>query len=90
VEVVNLNQTVMKLKEKGFWVYGMDMGGKPLPQVDFTLPALIIIGSEGEGLHQKTREHCDEIVSIPQKGGVESLNAGNAAAVVFYELSKKI
>lgn len=90
VEVVNLNQTILKLKERGFWVYGMDMGGKPLPQVDFTLPALIIIGSEGEGLHQKTREHCDEIVSIPQKGGVESLNAGNAAAVVFYELSKKL
>ncbi|MDD2804935.1 MAG: 23S rRNA (guanosine(2251)-2'-O)-methyltransferase RlmB [Elusimicrobiales bacterium] len=90
VEVVNLNQTILKLKEKGFWVYGLDMGGKPMPQVDFTLPAFIIIGSEGEGLHQKTREHCDEIVSIPQKGGVESLNASNAAAVTFYELSKKI
>ena len=90
IEVVNMNQTIIKLKEKGFWVYGMDMGGKPLPQVDFVLPAFIIIGSEGEGLHAKTREHCDEIVSIPQKGGVESLNAGNAAAVVFYELSKRI
>lgn len=90
VEVVNLNQTIIKLKEKGFWIYGMDMGGKPLPQVDFTLPAFVVIGSEGEGLHQKTREHCDEIVSIPQKGGVESLNASNAAAVVFYELSKKL
>jgi len=90
IEVVNLNQTILKLKEKGFWVYGMDMGGKPLPKVDFTLPAFIIIGSEGDGLHAKTREHCDEIVSIPQKGGVESLNASNAAAVVFYELSKKI
>ncbi|HBA59768.1 MAG TPA: 23S rRNA (guanosine(2251)-2'-O)-methyltransferase RlmB [Elusimicrobia bacterium] len=90
VEVVNLNQTIIKLKEKGFWVYGMDMGGKPLPQVDFALPAFILIGSEGEGLHEKTREHCDELVSIPQKGGVESLNASNAAAVVFYELSKKL
>lgn len=90
IEIVNLNQTIIKLKEKGFWIYGMDMGGKPLPQVDFTLPAFIIIGSEGEGLHAKTREHCDYVVSIPQKGGVESLNAGNAAAIVFYELSKKI
>lgn len=90
VEVVNLNQTIIKLKEKGFWVYGLDMGGKPLTKVDFSLPAFIIIGSEGEGLHQKTGEHCDEIVSIPQKGGVESLNASNAAAVAFYELSKKI
>jgi 23S rRNA (guanosine2251-2'-O)-methyltransferase len=90
VEVVNLNQTIIKLKEKGFWIYGMDMGGKPLPQADFTLPAFVVIGSEGEGLHQKTREHCDMIVSIPQRGGVESLNAGNAAAIVFYELSKKL
>ena len=90
VEVVNLNQTVLKLKEKGFWVYGLAMDGKPLPRVDFALPAFILIGSEGDGLHQKTREHCDEIVSIPQKGGVESLNAGNAAAVVFYEISKKL
>lgn len=90
VEVVNLNRTILRLKEKGFWVYGMDMGGKPLPQVDFALPAFIVIGSEGDGLHEKTREHCDEMVSIPQKGGVESLNASNAAAVVFYELSKKI
>lgn len=90
VEVVNLNQTIIKLKAKGFWIYGMDMGGQPLPKVDFTLPAFIIIGSEGSGLHAKTREHCDVIVSIPQKGGVESLNASNAAAIVFYELSKKI
>ncbi len=90
IEVVNLNQTIIKLKEKGFWIYGMDMGGKALPKVEFTLPAFIIIGSEGEGLHQKTREHCDMIVSIPQKGGVESLNAGNAAAIAFYELSKKL
>lgn len=90
VEVVNLNQTIIKLKEKGFWVYGLDMGGKPLTQVDFSMPAFIIVGSEGEGLHQKTREHCDEIVSIPQKGGVESLNASNAAAVAFYELSRKL
>ncbi|MDA8244104.1 MAG: 23S rRNA (guanosine(2251)-2'-O)-methyltransferase RlmB [Elusimicrobia bacterium] len=90
VEVVNLNQTILRLKEKGFWVYGLDMGGKPLPRVDFSLPAFIVIGSEGEGLHQKTGEHCDEIVSIPQKGGVESLNASNAAAVAFYELSKKL
>lgn len=90
VEVVNLNQTIIKLKAKGFWIYGMDMGGQPLSKVDFTLPAFIIIGSEGSGLHAKTREHCDVIVSIPQKGGVESLNASNAAAIVFYELSKKL
>lgn len=90
IEIVNLNTTIIKLKEKGFWVYGLDMKGKELPTVDFALPAFIIIGSEGAGLHEKTREHCDMIVSIPQKGGVESLNAGNAAAIAFYELSKRL
>jgi 23S rRNA (guanosine2251-2'-O)-methyltransferase len=70
VEVVNLNQTIIKLKAKGFWIYGMDMGGHALPKVDFTLPAFIVIGSEGAGLHEKTREHSYEKISIPQKGGV--------------------
>lgn len=90
IEVTNLNQTIIKLKENGFWIYGLDMKGKSLPETDFVFPALIVIGAEGDGLHQKTGEHCDEIISIPQKGGVESLNAGNAAAIAFYEVSKKI
>jgi 23S rRNA (guanosine2251-2'-O)-methyltransferase len=90
VECVNLNQTILALKEKGFWVYGADMNGKRLDKTDFALPALVIIGSEGSGMHLKTREHCDEVVSIAQKGGVESLNASAAAAVLFYEISKKL
>lgn len=90
IDITNLNQTILKLKEKGFWVYGLDMKGQALPKVEFSYPALIIVGAEGEGLHQKTREHCDIMVSIPQKGGVQSLNAGNAAAIAFYEASKKL
>ena len=90
VEVGNLNQTILELKKKNFWVYGADMGGKPVDKVDFAFPVFMLIGSEGEGLHQKTREHCDELVSIPQKGGVESLNASVAAGVMFYEISKKL
>jgi 23S rRNA (guanosine2251-2'-O)-methyltransferase len=90
VEVGNLNQTVLELKKKNFWVYGADMKGKPADKVDFAFPVLLLIGSEGEGLHQKTMEHCDELVSIPQKGGVESLNASVAAGVIFYEISKRL
>lgn len=90
VEVVNLNQTILELKKRNFWIYGADMKGKPADKVDFAFPVFLVIGSEGEGLHRKTREHCDELVSIPQKGGVESLNASVAAAVMFYEISKKL
>jgi 23S rRNA (guanosine2251-2'-O)-methyltransferase len=90
VEVGNLNQTILELKKKNFWVYGADMKGKPADKIDFAFPVLLLIGSEGEGLHQKTMEHCDELVSIPQKGGVESLNASVAAGVIFYEISKRL
>ena len=90
VEVGNLNQTIIELKKKNFWIYGADMKGKPVDKMDFAYPIFMLIGSEGEGLHQKTMEHCDELVSIPQKGGVESLNASVAAGVLFYEISKKL
>jgi len=90
VEVGNLNQTIIELKKKNFWIYGADMKGKPVDKMDFAFPIFMLIGSEGEGLHQKTMEHCDELISIPQKGGVESLNASVAAGVLFYEISKKL
>ena len=90
VEVGNLNQTIIELKKKNFWIYGADMKGKPVDKMDFAFPIFMLIGSEGEGLHQKTMEHCDELISIPQKGGVESLNASVAAGVLFYEISKKM
>jgi len=90
VGVGNLNQTIIELKKNNFWVYGADMKGKPADKTEFAFPVCMLIGSEGEGLHQKTREHCDELVSIPQQGGVESLNASVAAGVMFYEISKKL
>jgi 23S rRNA (guanosine2251-2'-O)-methyltransferase len=90
VPVGNLNSTIIDLKERGVWVYGLDTEGEPLDKVDYAFPGLILVGSEGEGLHLKTKEHCDRLISIPQLGGVESLNASAAAAVAFYEVSKKL
>jgi 23S rRNA (guanosine2251-2'-O)-methyltransferase len=89
VRAGNLNQAIIDLKKKGFWVYGADMDGTPANEAEFAYPALIIIGSEGQGLHKQTRKHCDEVVSIPQKGGVESLNASVAAGIIFYEMTQK-
>ncbi|MFH1619601.1 MAG: 23S rRNA (guanosine(2251)-2'-O)-methyltransferase RlmB [bacterium] len=89
VSVVNLNQTILTLKKKGFWIYGADMKGKPLNEAKFSGAVFLIIGSEGEGLHQKTMEHCDELVCVPQKGGVESMNASAACAVILYEILRQ-
>ncbi len=90
VSVINLNQAILDLKEKGFWVYGAALEGKPLAEVKFQGPVLLLIGSEGEGLRQKTREHCDELVRIPQApGGVDSLNASCACSVLLYEIARQ-
>lgn len=90
IEVVNLNHTILELKKNNFWIYGADMKGKAVDKVDFAFPVFLVIGSEGEGLHKKTAEHCDGLVSIPQRGGVESLNASVAAAVLFYEITRRL
>jgi 23S rRNA (guanosine2251-2'-O)-methyltransferase len=89
VEVTNLNTALLDLKDEGFWVYGADMDGKPLQKVDYAYPAVLVIGSEGTGLREKTKEHCDEVISIPQQGGVNSLNASSAAAIIMYDMYSK-
>ena len=89
VEVSNLTTALLDLKEEGFWIYGADMAGKSIAKVDYAYPAVLIIGNEGTGLREKTKEHCDEIISIPQHGGVSSLNAASAAAIIMYDMRSK-
>jgi len=90
VRIGNVNQTLRTLKEKGFWAYGLAMdGAQPLGQETFTHPAVFVVGSEGEGLREKTREHCDILLNIPMDKRAESLNASVAAAVCLYEWSKQ-
>lgn len=84
VSIGNVNQTLDALKKKGFWAYGLAGEGKnPLPKEAFDAPAVFVVGGEGEGLREKTREHCDILLSIPMHPRCESLNASNAAAVVL-------
>ena len=89
VEVSNLNTALIDLKEEGFWVYGADMDGKSIVNFDYAYPAVLIVGSEGTGIRQKTLEHCDDVISIPQKGGVSSLNAAAAGAIIMYDMFAK-
>ncbi len=91
VEAVNLNQSIRKLKDAGFWVYGAAAEGKPLSQVTLNDPAFLIIGAEGTGIRRRTRELCDELVSIPQApGAVSSLNASCASAVMLFWASQQL
>lgn len=90
VEVTNLTTALLDLKDEGFWIYGADMEGKPLPEVDYAFPAVLVIGSEGTGIRPKTAEHCDDIISIPQTEGMDSLNAANAASIIMYDMYAKM
>lgn len=90
--VVNLSQTLEALKKLGYWAYGLDeRGSKTLAQAQFAEKTIFVVGAEGEGLRQKSRRYCDELVRIPGgRDGVESLNAGVAASIAmseFYRLN---
>lgn len=87
-QVTNLKQTITRLKEKGFWVYGTDMEGAEYDETDYSGKTVIIIGSEGFGMTRIIRDACDYIVSIPMRGKINSLNASVAAALVIYQATK--
>ncbi|MBI5630885.1 MAG: 23S rRNA (guanosine(2251)-2'-O)-methyltransferase RlmB [Elusimicrobia bacterium] len=89
-QVVNLAQSLARLKEAGFWIYGADMAGRPSWQASLNRPLVLVIGSEGEGLRPLVRQSCDELISIPQAAaGVASLNASCAASVLLYEIARQ-
>jgi 23S rRNA (guanosine2251-2'-O)-methyltransferase len=84
--VVNIAQTIVRLKENGIWVIGVDSAGKEdYRQADFTVPVTIVIGGEGKGISELVRKRCDYLISIPMCGKISSLNASVAAALVMYE-----
>ena len=86
ITVGNANQTILSLKEKGFWVYGLSAEGEQvLSKEKFTEASLFVIGNEGRGIRTKTEEHCDIMLRIPIDKAAESLNASVSAAIVFYQ-----
>jgi 23S rRNA (guanosine2251-2'-O)-methyltransferase len=86
----NLTQTLKALKERGVFVLGLDGDGDvSLPGLNLAdQPIVIVVGSEGKGLSRLVTETCDAVVSIPISSGTESLNAGIAASVTLYEVSR--
>ena len=84
--VTNLARTLNELKERNIWCIGTsDDAPKTLYQVDLKGPVALVLGAEGDGMRQLTRKTCDELVSIPMKGAVESLNVSVASGVCLYE-----
>ena len=86
VRVVNLTRALEELKEAGAWIYGLAAGegSRDYLQEPFDRATVLVLGSEGEGLHQKLTEHCDGLLRIDMPGGIESLNVSSAAAVMLF------
>ena len=84
--VSNMANTIRDLKKAGVWVYGTAADGEvDLYHADLKGPAAIVIGNEGQGMSRLVAESCDQLVRIPMKGSISSLNASAAASILLYE-----
>ena len=90
VQIGNIVQTLRRLKEQGFWVVGADMEGDSLYfETDLDRPLVLVVGAEGKGMGHLVKENCDMLVRIPMQGGVNSLNASAAGAILMYEVVRQ-
>ena len=89
VRVVNLNNTIEKLKDIGYWIIGTDMVGTDYTKIDYNMPICLVIGNEGKGMSRLVRENCDFIAMIDMVGKVNSLNASVSCGIVLSEIVSK-
>lgn len=87
--VTNIANEIDNLKKKGVWVFGADMDGKHYTDFDYDIPVALVIGNEGNGIGKLVAQKCDEIISLPMKGKINSLNASVAAGILMYEVVRK-
>ncbi len=84
--VTNLVNCFKILKKEDIWIFGTARDSSTsVYQADLTVPACLVIGSEGKGLRPLVAEHCDMFVSIPMQGSLDSLNASVAAGIILFE-----
>ncbi|MBK8295654.1 MAG: 23S rRNA (guanosine(2251)-2'-O)-methyltransferase RlmB [Solirubrobacterales bacterium] len=84
--VRNISDWLAEAKEAGFWVWGADGNSKQTPwQTDLTGKTALVMGTEGKGLRPRVAESCDGLITIPQRGRIESLNVSVAASVLLFE-----
>lgn len=90
-EVVNLAQTIEKLKKLGYWIVGAEHEEKSQNywNMKYDMPIALVIGSEGEGVSRLVKEKCDFLVDIPMNGKINSLNASVSTAIIIYEIRRQ-
>lgn len=84
--VPNLKRTIDLLKEYGFWIYGTSVNGKSIAKEKMASKVALIMGNEGHGLRSLTMQNCDELLTIPTCGHIDSLNVSVACGIILYQL----
>ncbi len=91
VRVGNLNRALDQIKERGFWIYGVDeRGSVDYDKIEYASPAALILGGEGKGMHEMVRKRCDAVVRIPMAGKISSLNVSVAAGIVLFDWKRRL
>ena len=90
ITVTNLARAMREMQELGVWLIGTDdEAEQSIYEADFSGPVAIVMGAEGEGMRRLTREICDQLVNIPMRGAVESLNVSVATGVTLFEARRQ-
>jgi 23S rRNA (guanosine2251-2'-O)-methyltransferase len=90
VRVGNLNRALDEIKERGFWIYGVDeRGTQDYDRVEYAAPAALVLGGEGKGIHEMVRKRCHAVVRIPIAGKISSLNVSVAAGIVLFDWKRR-
>ncbi len=89
-KVASLSKALRKFKDMGGWVFAVEKGGKDIREIEIPFPVALVLGSEDKGVSKSVLEICDEVVSIPMKGQVSSLNVNSAGAIAMWETVKKV
>jgi 23S rRNA (guanosine2251-2'-O)-methyltransferase len=82
--VRNIADYLATARDAGAWIYGADASGIPYRQPDYSGRKVLVLGSEGRGLRPRVAKACDELIALPVRGKVESLNVSTAAAALVY------
>ena len=91
-QITNLSQGFIELKKNDFWIVGLEnsIDAKPWYKIDYTGKTIIVVGSEGKGLRQKTMKNCDFQATIPMKGKINSLNVSAAVSAILFERQRQL
>lgn len=90
VRVTNLTHTLDDLKRRGLWCIGLDSDAEiTYDKANLKGPIALVVGNEAKGISRLARQHCDQLIKLPMRGHIGSLNAAVAGSVALYEISRQ-